>query len=563
MSSVQSIPKELDLRWQKTNYSAFFSEEEFESLIDDFSTNIERCNRAFDQNLDWHFEPISARNNFASPLFHHFCCARLCMKMARSGKCPTVTLTDCDHLFRGLQDLKKSGRWHGRISHVRKRSVPSMFLKRARTLFRVASGCLIPYVLIRFFLKQKSSSLCQTLVDTYVLPHKELSDPYYRGVFDYLKPEEKKVVNFVPTFQDYSISDYPRAIRTLENSERNFLFKESSLYFSDYFFALRHSLRVFFLKPPRIPIGVFNLGHFIREEIRRFGGLADAVNGFLNFSFAKRLSEKKLSIGHLLNWYENQGTDRGWNLGFRQHFPEAKKFAYFTGTADRYHLSLSPLPSESLAGLQPDCLFTPILHFISQYRMWDSSLVAKKTGSFRFPTIPLPQNTPRNRLQVFVPLPFDHALCEHLIKRIRVFSESTRENLFWSIKSHPATSSKNLKEHIDAFSKEKFRWSNASLEDEFSNCDFVLSCWTSCIMEAVEIGIPTGVLRGPDGLFHSPIPPGIADQLQVEIDCVESFKDLLKVVRENSLEKTSSSLLEPPSRSHALKLLNLYSPQAA
>ena len=58
-------------------------------------------------------------------------------------------------------------------------------------------------------------------------------------------------------------------------------------------------------------------------------------------------------------------------------------------------------------------------------------------------------------------------------------------------------------------------------------------------------------------------PEEIMKKLQVEIDCVESFKDLLKVVRENSLEKTSYSLLEPPSRSHALKLLNLYSPQAA
>ena len=58
------------------------------------------------------------------------------------------------------------------------------------------------------------------------------------------------------------------------------------------------------------------------EELGLFGGLRDAVSGFLNFSFAKRLREKGIKLMRSVDWHENQGQDRGWNYGMHKFYPQ-------------------------------------------------------------------------------------------------------------------------------------------------------------------------------------------------------------------------------------------------
>lgn len=549
----------LDLRWQRTDYSAFFSETEFESLVEEFSSGIALCNRLFARNLDWWFEPLSARNNFGSPLLHHFLCFHLCLKLVKAKRFPRRCLTDCDVLHRGLLALQADGRWDGDVVHTRKRSLLGLLVKRLRAFGRVAASVLSPFLLLRVrgFRQRRIRQAPRILVDTFVLPGKEKEDRYYAGVFDFLTPGERSAIRLVPTFHGYTPKQYLAPLRWLAGQSDRFLFKESFLRVEDYVHALAHALRIFFLRPPSIPVGPFDLGRLIREELGRFGGLEDAVHGFLNFAFAKRLREAGVRPERVVDWHENHGRDRGWNLGFRRFHPGIPRIGFAPGALSQWHLAAAPLPSERRAGVLPEALFTPSRHLAKAARAADPALQAETTGAFRFA---LPQTRPKRRrgpLRLLVPLSYDSRLARDSCLRIRSLLQDVDDVGFQVVfKAHPATphSSQEALETESSSSKES--WTSRPFSEELELADAVLGSWTTALLEAVNAGVPAGVLRSPDGLFHNPIPPGAADEWTFRVDSSDTLAPLLVFTRKQrcSPRPPPSRVLEPPTRNHALRL---------
>ena len=48
----------------------------------------------------------------------------------------------------------------------------------------------------------------------------------------------------------------------------------------------------------------------------------------LNYKFFYRLSKNRVNVSKSFNWFENQIIDKGWNLGFRNFFPNQEKNSY-------------------------------------------------------------------------------------------------------------------------------------------------------------------------------------------------------------------------------------------
>lgn len=552
----------LDLRWQKTDYSAFFSETEFESLVEEFSSSIALCNRLFARNLDWWFEPLSARNNFGSPLLHHFLCFHLCLKLAKAKRFPRRCLTDCDVLQRGLLILQADGRWDGDVVHTRKRSHLGLLVKRLRAFGRVTASVLFPFLLLGFRnLRQHRIRQAPTiLVDTFVLPGKEEVDRYYAGVFEFLTPEERSAIRLVPTFHGYSPKQYFATLRLLAGQTDRFLFKESFLRVGDYVHALAHALRVFFLRPPSTPVGPFDLGRLIREEVGRFGGLEDAVHGFLNFAFAKRLREAGVRPEHVVDWHENHGRDRGWNLGFHRFHPGIARIGFAPGSLSQWHLAATPLPSERRAGVLPDVLLTPSRHLAKAARAADPALQTETTGAFRFAPPQVRAKRRRGPIRLLAPLSYDPELARDCCRRIRTLLREVDDEEFIIVyKTHPATNHLSLEALKTECSSGKESWTSRPFSEELELADAVLGSWTTALLEAVNAGVPAGLLRSPDGLFHNPIPPGAADEWTFRVDSFNTLAPLLAFTRKQrcSPHPPPSHVLAPPSRKYALRLFGL------
>ena len=559
-STPPSPPETLDLRWKKTDYSLFLDASKCEGLADEFSDRIEHCNHALSHNLDWWFEPLSTRSNFASPLFHHYCCFHICLKLVKAYEFPKVCLTDCDVIHEGLLSLQKQGVWEGKIVHTQKRSPWAMFVKRFKAFGRTALHMLVPYLLVRMFHRRPPRKANAVLVDTFVVPGHESADRYYAGVLDLLRPEERSLVCLVPTFHGYAIRDYPRAIRAVLESGNAILFKESFLRFADYAFALGHAARLFFVRPPRMPVGVFDLGNLIREEMRRFGGFENAVIGFLNFRFTKCLRQTGWKLKHVVDWYENQGADRGWNYGFRFHFPDLPTVGYATTSLSQWHLATAPLPSERKRGVLPDCLKVPSRHLATAARKRDPELRVETTGGFRFSKPESATTDKTGPLRALVPLSYDLDLASHACRLARnLISPAAKEKVYLIFKPHPAADHRR----VEALKTENITagetWSTRTFPEDLARADAVLGCWTTSLLEAVVAGLPAGILPSPDGLFHNPIPEGAAEGWSFPVDSSETFAPLLAFARtcRNSPPSPPLDIFEPPTRKAALELLGL------
>ena len=87
-----------------------------------------------------------------------------------------------------------------------------------------------------------------------------------------------------------------------------------------------------------------DISPLIREEILTFNGFRNAVEGLLNFRFAKALKNNRINLRLVINWFENQAGDKGWNAGFSQFYPNIHSIGYRGYiTSDLY---LCTLPSK-------------------------------------------------------------------------------------------------------------------------------------------------------------------------------------------------------------------------
>jgi len=369
-------------------------------------------------------------------------------------------------------------------------------------------------------------------------------------------------IRFVPTFHGYTLKKYFSAIKKLLSKPEKFLLKENFLTTNDIFHALSHSIRLFGLKIPKLSVGPFNLSSLIKEELGRFGGLEDAVHGFMNFHFAERLKQAGVNVVTVVDWHENQGQDRGWNYGFHTFYPKIKMIGYNMVFLSKWHLAISPLASERKKKVLPKLILTPCSFLIKHIQRNDLLLKVKTTGAFRYPT---PKKCIRKTgpIRILVPLSynFDAALNSVLSTRslIRDLNKSSDIESKLTFKAHPAINRNSL----EAFTKNHHNkiesWTSRLLSEELRTCDIVLGEWSFSLLESLNAGIPVGTLRSADGLFHSSIPPGCAEGITVNIDSLDSIIKLVNIAlkRRSKGPLLRDSLLEPPTRSLALELFGL------
>lgn len=554
---------ELDLRWGRTDYSLFLSDEELDSQCIEFNFNIEFCNEVLKDKLDWWFTSLSARNTLNSPLFHHFLCFKICLKLAKFNLLPNNCLTDSNSVYHGLAKLKTLGRWNGQITHTRKRAMLKMFLKRFSALSRVARYVLVPFLLVKVLFRQKRvPKKFSTLVDTFMLPGKEFSDRYYCGATDFLSEEEISRIRFVPTFHGYSSREYFSAIKKLRSKPDRFLLKEDFLTIGDVLQSLLHAIRLFGLKIPKLSIGSFDFGSLIKEEFGRFGGLEDGVYGFMNFYFARRLRQCGVQIDTVVDWHENQGQDRAWNYGFHTFYPKTKTIGYNMVYISKWWLAFSPLPSERKKNVLPKTILTPSRYLLKVIQKNDPKINVKKTGAFRYPK-PMSRITNDGLLRILVPLShnIDDAL-NSIYKTRSILTELSNESkIAFNItyKSHPAAEKSALKKLTLEKYHENETWTNRSFTEELRTTDIVLGERTFALLESLNAGVPVGVIRSKDGLFHSSIPAGASSGRSLNIDSLKAIKKLIKIAtRRRSSEKfLEKPILEIPSRNLALEVFGL------
>ena len=237
---------------------------------------------------------------------------------------------------------------------------------------------------IRISYKKINISQPLILIDTFVLEKSEVKDRYYPGLWENLDPSDKKRTFFVPEFERNTISKIRKTIDILNLSEKKYLFKWEFLRIEDYFYAFTHYFR---LRKIQVPPSIFRGIQFkelIQEEL--FTGLNSgmAMKAILNYRFFRRLKKLDIKIETAINWFENQGLDKGWNCGLHDFFPETKIKGYLGMIISQHYLPMFPTIIEAESKVIPDTLYVIGKGLEESIKEFYPELSVQTAPAFRF-----------------------------------------------------------------------------------------------------------------------------------------------------------------------------------
>ena len=297
-----------------------------------FTQMVSELSETIKGNIDWWVEGPASRNTLASPFFHYYCVLHLVDELFKKNYHISEIIVDS---FALKKIIKK-------YIHVHEKSIPIKFNgKRLKLYFKnfVNPFIRIPFELFRhiyqFRCAQKTNQLQKpipnkplTLIDVFVFPGYISKDRYYNGLWENLNNKQRETTFFVPTLAMIPNKKIVSAYEELRTADKNFMIKEDYLTMCDLLFAICHYFRLFRIKKCQAIVLGIDISSLVSEELRSMRGYSSAVEGLLNYRFSKRIKEQKTKLHIVINYFENQVVDKGWNAGFNKFYPKIPTIGY-------------------------------------------------------------------------------------------------------------------------------------------------------------------------------------------------------------------------------------------
>jgi len=515
------------------------------SKIDEFNDLIGNVSETLSKNVDWWVEQPASRNTLQSPLFYHFCCIYLIIKLIQSGTNIEKVIVDSAALFKIIKEIKEKENFIFEIDgpdgelpsfqfYIRKSLKPFFEMwKKKRSQFRAAKKT-----------KNYATDLSKNgliLIDQFVLPNFITKERYYNGLWDTLNLEQQQKTYFVPTLVMIKDEDFEEAYRKLRNCDRNFLIKEDYLTFSDLLFSLLHLFRVWFIKPSTQKIASVDISSLIREELLSRVGFGNALEGLLNYRFAQRLKEKSFNLSLVIDWWEGQPLDKGWNLGFHTFFPEIPIKGYLGYAPRLMELQLCPSESEVKYGVAPETISTIGEKFSSDMESKKPPFQTETAPAFRFRHlwdngIANERGSESYKILLALSIMLDESvhILEQFIDCDLDFEKNAIEIL---IKPHPTMSVEILKNYVGKKWINHFREVEGFTPDYIRKSDLLITGMSSVGLEAVVMGVPVIVVEKLSGLAYNPIPESVPKELWRNCRSPEKISEAIKSFRARSPEE--------------------------
>ena len=511
--------------------------------IDLFNDLIEKTSSDFKDDLDWWVQQPGSRNTFQSPLYYYFCCLHLINSLLSSGKTIDKVISYSPALNKTLRSLKK--KYHvkfkiqgpnGRISYFFMNYMKSILMalllfKRKIVQFHCAKKTL------KFSRFKKNNNLI--LIDVFAFPGFITKDRYYTGLWDLLDSKERERVYFVPMLVQFKGREFKKAYKELRNADRNFLIKEDYLKVTDLLFGILHFIRILFLKPTPIKVLGNDFSPLIRENLLSYKGLDNALDGILNYRFSKRLNDQSFDISLVINWWEGQPLNRGWNLGFNTFFPETVTKGYLGAVPSKLALHLFPTDIEIMNKVVPSKISMIGKQFRDDMNSRSSKYKVEIGPAFRFMHLWETQVLKDRDQDSFIVLAAGSIFIDESINIVKLAIPSIKRiksngiKLF--VKVHPTMKIETFKNHIGNEGSQYIN--NAQDMDSKMVPDLIISGMSSFGLEAIGSGIPVILIESMTGLSYDPIPETVPNILWRKCRSSKEISNAIDYFRNRSNEE--------------------------
>ena len=418
-----------------------------EEFKEDYHKLVESIYKETDGSLDWLVSSLLSRNIYMSNLFTDLCYMELIKLVVKKEfiklvivktTSQKIVLTKYFNIMNKKVLVKCS---ETNFSRIKIFLLPFYFI--LRNIY--TSICLI-IVKNPARLKSIDNIIGIKLLDIYFINSMfkdgVFSDRYYNGLSEHLNKEEKKSLFFVPTLT--TRNNLKEIINICVKSEKNFLFKFDLLHYSDYLFALLSPIRIKKISFNDFKFNGMNIGPILKADYYRNISNESSFEGILNYLFFKRLKESGFKLLLVVNWFENQVVDRGFNKGVRDFFPQVCNVGY-QGFIIPYNFFLHFQPSqlEYETGVIPNEIAVVGVGLKNNVRRFCPQIEVKIAPAFRYSNMYL-QNfeVSKNMVRapeilVTLPLSLDESL-DIISLLINVEKSGLFQNIQVKIVPHPA-----------------------------------------------------------------------------------------------------------------------------
>lgn len=509
-----------------------------------FNNLVSELSEPLKYNLDWWVEGPASRNTLASPFFHYYCSFYLVDKLIKKNYELSEIIVDSE-AFRKILQLYLRNKGKTITIKNKKNILVILFERLIKPFIKIHLEFFrrIYYYLCAHKTKHLQKPISHSpliLIDVFIIPDFISRDRYYSGLWENLSEEQKKRTFFVPTIVLTPKRKMVAAYKELRTAERNFLIKEDYLKINDLLFAIGHYFRILKMKISPVKLLGEDISSLICEEFRSMKGFTSAVDGILNYRFAKRLKDKNIKLSLVIDWFENQVMDKGWNAGFGKYYSNVKTIGYRGLVPARLSLSqMYPTEQEQQSKVLPSKVAVIGKGFIASTKKFARNLSVEAAPAFRFQHVwqerkycPI-----ANGYTILVALPIMVSDAIHILTMLAHDKADLNKNVRLWIKPHPTTPPSLIKKNFTAVWPKKFEF----VRGDFSKCveksNLLISSASSACMETLAKGIPVIVVGNRHGLTHNPISETITEDIWRMCYSLEEIKRAIQFYQNRSPEK--------------------------
>ena len=401
---------------------------------------IGRIYTGSENKLDWWLESTASRNPLFSQLQHQVTALMTLRKLIDDGHCPDKVKVDCISMRNAVCAMCKSA---NRKLEISTPSGANILIGKLRSLlspFRSMLRIWVEWQVVRISKKKDHKRFLPAdslvLLDTFSIPGFVENDRYYPGLLEQSGGSARSI-RFVPQFLQFSICEMKSAVAKLRKYPSRYIFKEDWLTTGDYVWCFLHLFRLRKVVPKEVVFRGLDITELVHADLKKRNAFRCSLRGLMNYRFARALNSAGVKPSKVIDWFENQPMDRGWNAGFNEFFPEVERVGYtgFFPAGQCYR----PTIHEFKAGILPPKQLVIGDHLRVDMAEFFPHCCVQTGPAFRHAHFPELEVFDRTENLILVAMPYFPSVCAQILDLILQMQDLHSDWKF-VIKPHPATS---------------------------------------------------------------------------------------------------------------------------
>jgi hypothetical protein len=228
-----------------------------------------------------------------------------------------------------------------------------------------------------------------------------------------------------------------------------------------------------------------------------------------NYRFFKKLSQEKIKISSLVNWFENHVNDRALNLSIRKYHQNTKVKGYQGFFLINFYATYEPTELEHALETVPH-----ELHVINNYSLKTieaqcPELKLKLSPAFRFDHLnTIEDKRSPNKKTIFIPFPGEGMTSRgvNLVNNCLSSLSVMKEEIDVYVKPHPSYPLDALMKFDKIMTNPIIKYTNESTASMYAISDLVIANGSVTCAEALALGIPVAISGNSPDITMNPIP---------------------------------------------------------